>query len=187
MEVKLIGDPAAFAIDFSDITLLGEATYGRYALWLGGYPLRDADTPVCLDTVLACLQGVASAKASPALAMDALSSPMQMLRWMQEQEEIHKHFFLNIEGFDDFLKLFSKAQIQFKPPAPQDMREQVLHVQPCVLDPMLLEVAGSGLESFEQDFHERVRDGFKSARLPPAARGDRSQATCPRPRRSCRP
>lgn len=108
MEVKLIGDPAAFAIDFSDITLLGEATYGRYALWLGGYPLRDADTPVCLDTILACLQGVASAEASPALAMDALSSPMQMLRWMQEQEEIHKHFFLNIEGFDDFLKLFSK-------------------------------------------------------------------------------
>lgn len=108
MGTQLIGDPAAFAINFSDITRLGEVAYGRCALWLGGYPLRDADTPVCLDTVLACLQGVASAEASPALAMDALSSPMQMLRWMQEQEEIHKHFFLNIEGFDDFLKLFSK-------------------------------------------------------------------------------
>jgi hypothetical protein len=104
----LIGDPAAFAIDFSDITLLGEATYGRCALWLGGYPLRDADARVCLDTVFACLQGVASSEALPGLVTDALSSSMQMLRWMQEQEEIHKHFFLDIEGFDDFLKLFSK-------------------------------------------------------------------------------
>jgi hypothetical protein len=105
---QLIGDPAAFAINFSDIARLGEATYGRCALWLGGYPLRDADAPVCLDTVLACLQGVASTEALPGLVTDALSSPMQMLRWMQERAEIHKHFFLDIEGFDDFLKLFSK-------------------------------------------------------------------------------
>lgn len=108
METNWIGDPTVFAIEFSNITHIGLATYSRYVLWLGGYPLREADTPVCLDTVLACLRGVASAEASPALVTDALSSPMQMLRWMQEQEEIHKHFFLNIEGFDDFLKLFSK-------------------------------------------------------------------------------
>ncbi len=77
-------------------------------LWLDGEPLRDADAPVCLDAALAGMQGVASAEASPGFAMDGLSSPMQMLRLMQERAEIHKHPFLEIEGFDDFLKLFSK-------------------------------------------------------------------------------
>lgn len=108
METKLVGNPATLAVEFRQITLMGEAIYGCCALWLGGYRLHDADAPVSLDYVLACMQGVARSDALPSVASDLLSSPAEMLQAMQEQIGILRHFFLNIGGFDDFLKLFSK-------------------------------------------------------------------------------
>lgn len=75
---------------------------------LGGYRLHDADTPVSLDVVLACVQGVALSDAVPSVASDLLSSPARMLQTMQERIGIQQHFFLNGGGFDDFLKLFFK-------------------------------------------------------------------------------
>ncbi len=108
METKLVGNPAIFAIEYGEITRMGEAVYGYCALWIGGYRWHDAECPVNLDVVLACMQGVARSDALPSFASDLLSSPAQMLQAMQERTGVQKHFFLNIGGFDDFLKLFSK-------------------------------------------------------------------------------
>ena len=108
METNLIGDRTSVAIECTDVTLVGAASYGRCGLWLGGHQLHDADASVCIDAVLASMQGVASADSSANGPIDVPTSSEEMLSLMQGKSGIQQHFFLAMEAFDDFLKLFSK-------------------------------------------------------------------------------
>lgn len=110
METRLVGSRTSFAIEFSDLFLQGEATFGQGGLWISGYQLHEAGTPVCLDTVLAGLQGIVNAPPATDSPSLPLRSAEELLLTLQGQDEadIHQHHFLPIETFDDFIKLFIK-------------------------------------------------------------------------------
>jgi hypothetical protein len=110
METSMIGDKLSFAVDFQDVALQGRATYGHCSLWLAGHPLHDASASVCLDTVLAGLQGIASASPMTGRPPPSPASAEGLLQMMQGKgmADVVQHYFLPIEAFDDFLKLFFK-------------------------------------------------------------------------------
>lgn len=111
METNVIGDKSSFAVEFGEIFLQGGATFGQGGLWISGHQLHEAGTSVCLDTVLAGLQGIANATPIKDRQPFSPSSAEELLLMMRGQglADVHQHYFLPIEAFDDFLKLFFKG------------------------------------------------------------------------------
>lgn len=110
METSVIGEKSSFAVEFGGISLQGKATYGQCGLWIAGHQLHEPGATVCLDTVLAGLQGIASAFSMQGSAPPSPASADELLLMMQGQvvPDVGRHYFLPIEAFDDFLKLFFK-------------------------------------------------------------------------------
>jgi hypothetical protein len=106
----VIGERSSFAVEFGDIALQGQATHGLCGLWLGGHQLHEPGATVCLDTVLAGLNGIASALPTAGSPPPNPASAEELLLVMEGQgvTDVGQHYFLPIEAFDDFLKLFFK-------------------------------------------------------------------------------
>ena len=55
-------------------------------------------------------------------------------------------------------QFFGKPQIQVQAAAAEDVGQQVLHVQPGLLDALFFEVGGAGGEDFEERFGGGIQD-----------------------------
>lgn len=112
MANKLVGTKAIFGVEFAVMESRGPLDYGSCALWLGGDQIQDLGSKVFLQSVASSLIGLV--KAQPcAFVPEVPSTPEEFLLMMEEGiglPNVGDHYFLHIEGFDDFLKLFFKKE-----------------------------------------------------------------------------
>lgn len=111
MENNVIGDKSVFAIEYGEIEFSGLIRYCVCGLWLAGKRMGDVHSPIFVDTFLASLRGLDLAKPTLNVPEKWPATAQDLLNMMQGEglPEAAAHYFLAIEGFDDFLKLYFKS------------------------------------------------------------------------------
>jgi len=112
MENNVIGDKSVFAIEFSEISHQGQATFAQCGIWLGGHQLYEPSPTTCLDALLRKLQGIANSAPVTENPSPVPASAAEFLQVIlnEYRDDIHWYDCFGEETFDYFLKLFTKDQ-----------------------------------------------------------------------------
>ena len=112
METNVSGDKSLFAVEFSEISYQGQATFSQCGIWLGGHRLYDPWGTTCLDALLRRLQGIANLPPITGNPSPVPASATELRRMItsEEADEIRWYSCFEEETFDYFLKLFTKDQ-----------------------------------------------------------------------------
>lgn len=112
---KLIGDKLSFAVEYSAVKTSGSLHYGECGVWIAGVLLQDIRTEIFVESVLMELKGLLKVPSSSDPPPPAPRDSHKFLDEMEGRGELaspDSHFFLAVEGFDGFLKLFFKSDDQ---------------------------------------------------------------------------
>lgn len=119
MPLQLIGDTRVFAVEFEVLPMrVDRRHYGTCGVWINGFLVqeRDGRNRACeydVDNTAVILTGLARAPASdpPPNALYGIQTAEELANLCSNEEigqTLEEHFFLNGEGFDDFLSLAFK-------------------------------------------------------------------------------
>jgi hypothetical protein len=108
MENNLIGEKKVFAIEYAIRNEPGIHFFGSCKIWLSDFFLGDFENDVFLIAVIRSLNGVLNTSNFTSTIPLLPSTSKELLTLMEGDEipDIANNYFLAIEGFDHFLKLF---------------------------------------------------------------------------------
>ncbi len=109
MENKLFGDKNHFAIELENMKRHRMTIWGDCSLWLNGYRLHDYTGETCVNAVFDSIQFISKNNMESIASIKIPETIQEMYNLEEKRKEIGlRIFFPGIEGFDNFLKLYSK-------------------------------------------------------------------------------
>jgi hypothetical protein len=110
---KIYGEPEEFAVSVTNLTGSGPMRMGECVIWLEGKSISTNGQSVSIEGLRRGLQGIVLAGPHKSQPTRIPTDSWEFLSMIEEDgiEDAGKHFFLAIDGFDDYLKLFFKNDL----------------------------------------------------------------------------
>jgi hypothetical protein len=107
MENKIIGNRNDFSIEYRILDSNGKIPYGECKIWISGRYIGDAGSTIYMHSLQSSLRAALEVKNYNDPLPTTLKGPSELLALMENEVtyDIFRHYFVPIDGFDDFLKL----------------------------------------------------------------------------------